>query len=158
MIFHCSPLEVLRVSALAENKILVVDDELEMQIFLFNVLRSEGFYPIVADDPTNGYHQALAEKPAVIILNMMMPSETGIQMYRSLKRDETLKDIPVIMLATLDKNTFLKCHNLYGYPHCESYALVDKFMQKPIEAAELLKTVSRFSVHDPGHPAGESHV
>ena len=141
-----------------EKKILVVDDELEMQIFLANVLSSEGFQPIVADDLTNGYHQALAEKPAVIILNMMMPSETGIQMYRSLKRDKTLKDIPVIMLATLDKNTFLKCHNLYGYPHCESYTLVDKFMQKPIEAAELLKTVSRFSVRDQVHTSGKHNV
>ena len=116
-----------------------------MQIFIANVLRSEGFYPIVADDLNNGYRQALAEKPAVIILNMMMPSESGIQMYRSLKRDETLRDIPVIMLATLDKNTFLRCHNLYGYPYCETYELVDKFMQKPIEAAELLKAVSLFS-------------
>jgi two-component system phosphate regulon response regulator PhoB len=138
--------------------ILVVDDELDMQIYLANVLRSEGFHPITAEDPTNGYRQALAKKPVVIILNMMMPSETGIQMYRRLKRDENLRDIPVIMLATLDKNTFLKCHNLYGYPHCESYALVDKFMQKPIEAAELLKTVTRFSVHAQGPPAGESHV
>lgn len=145
-------------SALSEKKILVVDDELDMQIFLANILRSEGFYPIVADDLTHGFRQALDEKPDIIILNMMMPGETGIQMYRSLKRDTDLRDIPVIMLATLDKNTFLKCHNLYGYPHCEAYELVDRFMQKPIEAAELLKTVSHFSVHDPGHPAGESRV
>ena len=108
--------------------------------------------PIVADDLTNGYHRALAENPTAIILNMMMPGETGIQMYRSLKRNKALRDIPVIMLATLDKNTFLKCHNLYGHPHCEAYALVDKFMQKPIEAAELLKTVSRCSDHKEGHP------
>ncbi len=135
-----------------------MDDELDMQIYISNVLRSDGFDPIVADDLTNGYRKVLAEKPAVIILNMMMPSETGIQMYHSLKRDNALRDIPVIMLATLDKNTFLKCHNLYGYPHCEAYELVDKFMQKPIEAAELLKNVSRFSAYEHGHPAGERHV
>jgi DNA-binding response OmpR family regulator len=146
------------VSAHAETKILVVDDELDMQIFLANVLRSKGFHPIVADDKTNGTRKALEEQPAVIILNMMMPSEAGIQMYRSLKRDAYLRDIPVIMLATLDKNTFLKCHNLYGYQHCEAYELVDSFMQKPIEAAELLKTVSRFSAHDQRHPAGENNV
>ncbi len=145
-------------SAVSEKKILVVDDELDMQIFLANVLGSEGFHPIVADDLTDGYRQALAEKPAVIILNMMMPGETGIQIYRSLKRDETLRDIPVIMLATLDKNTFLKCHNLYGSQHSEAYELVDRFMQKPIEAAELLKTVSRFSAHDKRTPAGENNV
>jgi len=146
------------VSAVSEKKILVVDDELEMQIFIANVLRSEGFFPIVTDDLAIGYHKALEEHPAVIILNMMMPSEAGIQMYRGLKRDETLRDIPVIMLATLDKNTFLKCHNLYGYQHCEAYELVDQFMQKPIEAAELLKTVSRFSVLEQGHPTGETNV
>ena len=136
-------------SAVAEKKILVVDDELDMQIFLANVLRSEGFFPIVADDKSDGYRKALEERPAVIILNMMMPGEAGIRMYLGLKRDEVLKDIPVIMLATLDKNTFLKCHNLYGYGYCEAYELVDRFMQKPIEAAELLKTVTGFSMH--GH-------
>jgi len=137
------------VSAFAEKKILVVDDELDMQIFLANVLRSDGFFPIVADDKADGCRKAREERPAVIILNMMMPSEAGIRMYLSLKRDDVLKDIPVIMLATLDKHTFLKCHNLFGYEYCEAYELVDRFMQKPIEAAELLKTVTGFSMH--GH-------
>ena len=134
-------------SAVSQKKILVVDDEQDMQIFLANVLRSEGFYPIVAEDRTSGFRKARQEQPAVIILNMMMPGEAGIQMYRSLKRDQDLRDIPVIMLATLDKHTFLKCHNLYGHSHCEIYEHVDRFMQKPIEAAELLNHVSRFWDH-----------
>ena len=76
---------------------------------------------------------------------MMMPGKSGIQMYRSLKRHKRLRDIPVIMLTTLDKNTFLKCHNLYGYKHCEAYVLIDQFMKKPVEAEELLAAVTDLS-------------
>ena len=66
------------------------------------------------------YKKAVAERPSVIILNMMMPGESGIRLYQQLKQDETLRQIPVIMLSTLDKDTFLKCHNLYGYRQCEA--------------------------------------
>jgi DNA-binding response OmpR family regulator len=133
------------VPAVSKTKVLVVDDELDMRIFLENVLRSEGFLPIMADDKSNGYRKALEERPSVIILNMMMPGEGGIWMYRNLKRDEFLKNVPVIMLSTLDKITFLKCHNLYGYKHCEAYELMDEFIEKPIEAEELLDMVTNLS-------------
>ena len=129
----------------SEKKILVVDDELETRIFLLNLLNTSGFFPITAENKTEGFQKALAERPSVIILNMMMPDKAGIQMYRNLKRDEKLKWIPVIMLSTLDKNTFFKCHNIYGYPHCEAFELYDKFMEIPPETDELLTIVEELS-------------
>ena len=127
------------------KKILVVDDELETRIFLLNLLDTSGFNPITAENNSEGYKKALEERPSVIILNMMMPDQGGIHMYRNLKRDPKLRWIPVIMLSTLDKNTFLKCHNIYGYPHCEEFELYDKFMEIPPETDELLTIVRELS-------------
>jgi len=127
------------------KKILVVDDESDTRIFLLNLLNSKGFYPITAENRTEGFQKAVEEKPAVIILNMMMPGERGIQMYRDLKKDEVLKRIPVIMLSTLDKQTFLRCHNIFGYDQCEEFEWIDTFMEKPPEADELLMTVQEMS-------------
>jgi CheY-like chemotaxis protein len=131
-----------------------VVDELDTRVFLSNLLNAGGFYPITAGNKTEGFRKAVEEKPAVIILNMMMPDEGGIQMYRSLKRDNELKGIAVIMLATLDKKTFLKCHNIFGYTHCEEFELVDKFMEKPVEADELITLVQELSgpSGQPAHP------
>lgn len=128
--------------AMSEKKILVMDDEQDMQIFLGNVLKGRGFFPIIAEDRINGYRKALNERPAVIIINMMIPGEEGVRMYRKLKRDDTLRNIPVIMLSTIDKSTFLKCHNFHGFMHGQIDTLADKFMQTPVEAEKLLSIVS----------------
>jgi DNA-binding response OmpR family regulator len=123
------------------RKILVIDDELDMRIFLLNLLSADGFRPLTSDNKSDGFRIASEEKPSVIILNMTMRDKGGIQLYRNLKHSDELKRIPVIMLSTLDKETFLKCHILYGYTQCEEFELYDKFMEKPPEADELLDTV-----------------
>lgn len=128
-----------------DTKILVVDDEPDTRIFLSNLLHSGGFNPITADNKSDGFQKAMKEKPAVIILNIMMPGEAGIMMYRNLKRDEHLKHIPVIMLSTIDKNTFLKCHNIYGQYICEETAARDKYIEKPPEADDFLVAVRELS-------------
>lgn len=128
-----------------ETKILVVDDEPDTRIFLMNLLNSYGFYSITAENKSDGIRKAIEEDPSVIILNMMMPGESGIRMYRNLKQHEKLKRIPVIMLSTIDRHTFLKCHNIYGYYQCEEYEHIDTFLEKPPEADELLAMVRDLS-------------
>jgi DNA-binding response OmpR family regulator len=131
------------------RKILVVDDELDTRIFLLNLLNARGFLPVTAENKIDGFRLAVVEKPSVIILNMTMAGKDGIQLYRSLKREEELSRIPVIMLSTLDKKTFLKCHTLYGVTQCKEFELYDQFMEKPLEADELITTVRVLSRQAP---------
>ena len=131
------------------RKILVVEDELDTRIFLLNLLNARGFLPVTAENKMDGFRLAVTEKPSVIILNMTMAGKDGIQLYRSLKREEGLSRIPVIMLSTLDKATFLKCHTLYGVTQCEEFELYDKFMEKPPEADDLITTVRELSRQAP---------
>ena len=134
----------------SNRKILVVDDELDTRIFLINLLNAGGFLPFAAENKGEGYRLAVAENPSVIILNMTMAGKDGIQLYRSLKREEGLKRIPVIMLSTLDKATFLKCHTLYGVTQCAEFELIDKFMEKPPEADELIRMIRELAGKAPG--------
>jgi len=127
------------------RKILVVEDELDTRIFLLNLLNARGFLPVTAENKVEGFRLAVVEKPSVIILNMTMAGKDGIQLYRSLKREGGLRRIPVIMLSTLDKDTFLKCHTLYGVTQYEEFELYDKFMEKPPEADELITAVQELS-------------
>ena len=84
-------------------KILIIDDELDMRIFLCNLLGPCGYAPIDAGDRKEGLQKARKEKPDLIILDVMMPKEGGIQLYRDLKQDRDLKQVPVIMLSTIDR-------------------------------------------------------
>ena len=127
------------------KKILVVEDELDLRIFLCNLLGNCGYQTIDAVNREEGLQKARTEKPVLIILDVMIPKEGGIQMYRDLKREEKLKNVPVIMLSTIDKETFFKFHIVRG-SHLGKITLdPDTFMEKPPEAEELLHIVRKLS-------------
>jgi len=122
-------------------KILIIDDELDMRIFLCNLLGTCGYTPIDAGDRKEGLQKARKEKPALIILDVMMPKEGGIQMYRELKQDMNLKEVPVIMLSTIDRKTFLKYQRFHRTHKDWDVPDPGAYLEKPLEAQELINTV-----------------
>jgi len=121
-----------------KEKILVVDDETDMRVFLSTVIETGGFDPIVAMNSTEGLKRALKENPDLIIVDMMMPQEEGIQMYQSLKYNKALKDIPVIMLSAIDKKTFFHYHKMKNVFSGEGLPEPEAYLEKPPEAEELI--------------------
>jgi len=122
-------------------KILIIDDELDMRIFLCNLLGTCGYTPIDAADRKEGLQKAREEKPALIILDVMMPKEGGIQMYRDLKQDRELKQVPVIMLSTIDRKTFLRYQSVYRSRMGWDMPDPGAYLEKPLEAREPINTV-----------------
>ena len=122
-------------------KILIIDDELDMRIFLCNLLGTCGYTPIDAADRKEGLQKAREEKPALIILDVMMPKERGLQMYRDLKQDRELKQVPVIMLSTIDRKTFLKYQGFHRTNKGWDVPDPGAYLEKPLEARELINTV-----------------
>ncbi|MCP4682209.1 MAG: response regulator [Desulfobacterales bacterium] len=129
----------------ANEKILVIEDEADTEIFLSNLLISGGFHPIDAQDKAGGIQKAREETPGVIIIDMMMPGEEGIQLYRDLKLDEELKKIPVIMLSTIDKKTFFLLQKFQSPQSDRGIPTPEAYLEKPPEAEELLEIVSRLA-------------
>lgn len=127
------------------KKILIVDDESNMRSFLSNLLRSEGFHPIEADTRALGLQKAKKENPAVIIIDMMMLGEAGIQMYHSLKHHPALQKIPVIMLSAIDKETFFRYHKVQNIQPGHGVPLPEAYLGKPPETEELIKIVTNLS-------------
>jgi len=142
-----------------KKTILVVDDEQDTRIFLSNLLRSGGLRPIIAENKTEGMQKAFKETPAVIILDMMIPGDRGVQMYKDLKRDENLKNIPVIMLSTLEKKTFFRCRKIHNVRSDQNIPSPDIFREKPLETEELLKAVNRLiNIGRKGSTSGSKYV
>ena len=130
------------------KKILIVDDELDMRIFLCNLLGNCGYEPIDAADKDQGMQKAVREKPALIILDVTMPKETGIQMYRELKEHQDLKNVPVIMVSTIDKKTFSFYQKFQGTPRHKVVPDPGVYLEKPLEAEEIIKLVRRLTEAD----------
>jgi len=70
------------------KRILVVDDELDMRIYVSTLLETNGYKPLTAVDGKEGLEVARKNRPSLIILDVMMPKESGIGLYRDLKIDQ----------------------------------------------------------------------
>jgi DNA-binding response OmpR family regulator len=132
-------------SEIERKKILIVDDELDMRIFLCNLLGNCGYEPIDAGGKDEGMQKAAKEKPALIILDATMPRESGIQMYRELKENEDLKDVPVIMVSTIDKKTFSFYQKLQRTKRDDCFPNPGAYLEKPLDADELIEIIRRLT-------------
>jgi two-component system phosphate regulon response regulator PhoB len=126
---------------MAKKRVLVVDDELDMRIFVTTLLETSGYKPLSAEDGIQGLEMARKDKPSLIILDIMMPRESGITMYRELKSDPDLKDIPVIMVSALAKKTFLHSQSVLDAYKGEEIPEPAAYIEKPPEADELLEAI-----------------
>jgi two-component system phosphate regulon response regulator PhoB len=126
---------------MAKKRVLVVDDELDMRTFITTLLETSGFKPLSAEDGIQGLEIARKDKPSLIILDIMLPRESGIAMYRELKNDPALKDIPVIMLSALAKKTFLHSQKVLDAYKGEEIPEPEAYIEKPPEPDELLEAI-----------------
>jgi len=80
-------------------KILVVDEEEDVTTFVGTLLEDNGYSVIKAADGKQGMTKAKSDSPDLIILDICMPEETGVRMFRNLQEDAQTAMIPVIVLT-----------------------------------------------------------
>ena len=122
-----------------KKKVLIVEDELDMRIFISTLLETSGYQPIITRDGNEGLLKAKNDCPDLIILDVMMPGEGGVHMYRQLKTDQTLCEIPVIMLSAVAQKTFAHYLNMVNARLKNPIPDPDAYIEKPPEAEELIK-------------------
>ncbi len=125
------------------KKILIMDDDTDMQIFLSNLLEADGFLPIIAENNHIELLKTMEEKPDLIILDVPMPDKRGIQIYQDIKHDERFKNIPVIMISPLDKITIKQYQRTIKGCNDDDMAGPEEYLKKPLEAEELLALVRK---------------
>jgi CheY-like chemotaxis protein len=83
------------------KRILVVDDEADVRRFLTAVLEKRGYETMTAADGREAFEIARREKPDLVILDLMMPNQSGTDFYRRLTKDRELSETPVIVVSGL---------------------------------------------------------
>ena len=123
----------------AGKKILIVDDELNVRIYVSTLFETSGYIPIVTRNGKEGLQKAKALSPDLIILDVMMPEAGGVTMYRKLKIDPQLKDIPVIMLTGVGQNSFSHYLKMLNIQVKDPIPEPDAYMEKPLDHDKLLE-------------------
>ena len=126
-----------------KKTVLIVEDEMDMRIFISTLLETSGYRPVMTRDGGEGLVKAREVYPDLIILDVMMPGEGGVQMYRQLKTDEKLMNIPVILLSGVAKKTFAHYLKMLNTRLEGSIPEPCAYLEKPPEAEDLLKLTER---------------
>ena len=85
---------------MAGEKILDIDDSPTVQRLIEMILASQGYEVILASDGEEGIAKARSERPAVILVDFVMPKMNGFQVCKILKEDPAFKDTPIILVTS----------------------------------------------------------
>jgi CheY-like chemotaxis protein len=125
------------------KKVLVVDDDPDVRSFVVTVLEENQYMPLVAQDGVEGLEKIKKQQPDLVILDVLMPRGSGIRLYRTLKTDENLKHIPVIMFTGITLRSFLKSQRVLDEFKGGEVPEPDIYLEKPVEPEELAAAVRK---------------
>lgn len=117
------------------RRILCIEDEPEMIDLIRLILGRKGFDVFGAAGGEDGIHKVRAEKPDLVLLDLMMPFVDGWEVYQQMKADDDTKDIPVIVV-TAKAQSIDKVLGLH-------IAKVDDYIAKPFSPKDLIHSVER---------------
>ena len=123
---------------MAKGRILVVDDEIYIVHILDFSLGMEGYEVVTALDGEQALEKARAEKPDLIVLDIMMPRLDGYETCKQLKADAATKDIPVILLSAKGRNVDQKVGFEVG---------ADDYITKPFSPRKLVERINAILGH-----------
>lgn len=114
------------------GKVLMIDDEPCDLRLLEAKLKHAGYDTICADNAKEGIKLAYAEKPDIILLDIMMPDMDGYEVTQRLKADPVTSNIPIVLITVLEETS----DKLRGME-----AGADDFLNKPVNTGELLARI-----------------
>lgn len=125
------------------KKVLVVDDDPDVRSFVVTVLEENQYMPLVAQDGVEGLEMIKKQNPDLVILDVLMPRGSGIRLYRNLKTDATLSQIPIIMFTGITLRSFLKSQKVLDEFNGGEVPEPDIYLEKPVEPEELAAAINK---------------
>lgn len=119
--------------AVIPAKVLVCDDEHVLRELIRAALSPSGYTIIEAENGTESVEQAHLERPDLIILDVMMPGLSGLDVLAELRRDAGLATTPVLVLSARTQ---------VGDREAVAKAGADRFLGKPFSPTELVSIVA----------------
>ena len=120
-------------TAVPDARVLLVDDDPVILKLLQVNFEMEGYTVMTANDGVEGLEKERAERPDIVLLDIMMPRMDGLQVTKALKGDAETKAIPIILLSAKAQASDIQLGKDMG---------ADDYLTKPFDPLELLERVS----------------
>ena len=128
---------------------VVIDDEEDITTYLSTILEESGFTVRVAHEAAGGEELIRADPPDVILLDIMMPGRSGVQLFSRLRKDESTKGIPLIMVTGIKDELGIDWGDVGDRLKARK---PDGVVEKPIDPGRLMDVVTKVLS---GTPSGD---
>jgi twitching motility two-component system response regulator PilH len=118
---------------MAIQRILIVDDSPTERYYLTDILVRSGFTVSTAENGEEAMAKIRADKPQLILMDVVMPGANGFQVTRAISRDPEFQDVPVIICSSKNQET----DRIWGMRQGAK-----DYVVKPVDAAELLAKIA----------------
>jgi DNA-binding response OmpR family regulator len=122
----------------AKARILLVEDDFFLADIYQTKLAVEDYEVVVAQDGVEGLTLAKEAKPALILLDIMLPKMDGLEVLKKLKADDQTKNIPVILLSNLGQEFVVKGGMNLG--------AVDYLLKSDLTPREVIDKIKKYLV------------
>lgn len=129
--------------------LLIVEDDYELAEMYATKFKNSGFSVDVAHNGAEGYAKMKADKPDLVLMDMMMPELSGLEAVRKAKADSAIQKIPIIMLTNQSDDADVKAAMEAG---AQSYIL--KADLTPSQVVDVVRSVLKTG--NPTFPAKNS--
>lgn len=131
--------------AVSPIRVLIIEDERDVRLYLANLLRAHGFEALTAENVAEGMELACSGTPALIVLDAMLPGDDAQRLYAQFRCQAGLCSIPVVVLSSITRRA-LGGSRLYGAGASPKHLPPpDAFLNKPPEAEDFLAVVRRLT-------------
>ena len=113
-------------------KILLIDDDPDFVQVTCRVLQTKSYQIVVANNGEDGLRKMKAEKPDLVLLDIMMPEKDGFEVANEISRDPSISNIPILALTSFSESL--------GQPF---EFKTSEYLQKTIEPADLLEKIAK---------------
>lgn len=86
-----------------KKKILIIEDDRSLQNALVEIISQAGYVAVSAFDGEDGLQKISAEKPDLVLLDIILPKKDGYEVLEEVKKNEATKDVPVLILTNLEE-------------------------------------------------------
>ena len=123
-----------------KKRVLVVDDDRNITTYLRTLLEDNGYETTTANDGNEGLGKAREQKPDAIALDLLMPKKTGIKLFRELRKDEALRNVPIVVVTGV-ANEYETFSNFKKFIYERKIPGPEAFLEKPINRDEFIVTI-----------------
>lgn len=129
------------------KKIMIIDDEPDIRIYLAAAAEDHGFEPV-----TFGAEESIItiigdEKPDLIVMDIMMPMRSGVSIFKEIRSSPSIKHVPVILISGMDGLSDFMENEFHELINDDSMPPPDGFIEKPVDLDILFQKIKNLLDH-----------